>query len=203
MHLVVVELRVENEIAHALHAIRLNPLPLEVAGVLDLELGSDERVIVDLLADTDGLEQSSQRNFLPSRDFRRSSPTVGAVRCSAAARTGAAWSGWMLVVFASSSAESSCSQSRLDHRCFGARVHARARRQCAQTPQRVVLPHRESELRARCEEPIRLVDAASDEIVDQHADVGSLAAQNDGRLSPVCASAALMPATSPCPAASS
>ncbi len=47
----------------------------------------------------------------------------------------------------------------------------------------VVLPHRETELGARGEEPIRLVHATGDEIVDQHPDVRSLAAE-DHRLEP-------------------
>ena len=54
----------------------------------------------------------------------------------------------------------------------------------------------------RGEQPVGLLGAEGDQVVDQHADVG-LRAGEDERLLPRRKSAALMPATRPCAAASS
>ena len=45
--------------------------------------------------------------------------------------------------------------------------------------QRVVLPHGEPKLRARGEESVGLIDAACDEVVDEHADVRTFAPQDE------------------------
>src|SRR6185312_17479749 len=70
-------------------------------------------------------------------------------------------------------------QPSLDDHALGIAVQRRAHGDRSQAAQRVVLSHRESELGPRGEESIRLIDAARHEIVDQHADVRCLAAQND------------------------
>ena len=48
----------------------------------------------------------------------------------------------------------------------------------AESRKRVVLPHRESEFAAGREQPIRLVDTARDQVVDEHTDVARFATED-------------------------
>ena len=67
----------------------------------------------------------------------------------------------------------------------------------------VVGPQQQAVLRPAGEHAIRLVDAARDQVVDHHADVGLIAAAAPAALAPRSASAAFAPAMSPWAAASS
>ena len=67
----------------------------------------------------------------------------------------------------------------------------------------VVLAQQQAVLGARGMQPVRLDGRLGDQVVDQHADVGLVAPQDERRRRHVACSAALMPAMMPCAAASS
>ena len=78
-----------------------------------------------------------------------------------------------------------------------------ALRQRQQPPESVVLAKQQPVLGARSEQPVRLVHPAGHQIVDQHADEGLVPPNTDRAPRSSARAAALSPATTPWPAASS
>ena len=69
MHLLVRQLRIEGEIAHALQPVGLIALTREIALVLDLEIGSGCRIVRHIVPHSDGIEQVAQGHILPLREL--------------------------------------------------------------------------------------------------------------------------------------
>ena len=65
--------------------------------------------------------------------------------------------------------------ARVDTRPFGVTVDPLCKPYRRETVQRVVLSHGKTKLRARGEESVGLIHSARDEVVHEHADIGTLA----------------------------
>ena len=157
-------------------------LALEVARVLELELRASPPRRREVAADADGA-RTDRAATRPAASRPRRSHRVRERRAARAARAAAPPApGGSLVASASASRLVFRREPRVDDGAARARRSTpsveRDRREPAE---RVVLAHREAKLRARREQPIRLVDAARHEIVDQHADVRRLATEDHGR----------------------
>ena len=69
MHLCVLQLRVQRKPTHATHAVGLCSLPLEVAGVFDLQVGRNDCLIVEIFTGSDSAEQRPERYVLATRNI--------------------------------------------------------------------------------------------------------------------------------------
>ena len=211
----VVQVRWQRGLLVAALAVDLVLLPLDVAGVLgahfDLRADLRRQTIVDVGIEPDGppfrradhFEQRRVVHFRPAQQLeavtvaRRAAP-------SARARGHSAETSRRLHARALSRATSRSDSSCLLLEQRPALVVdqpelAPGRRE----PQiRVVLTQQQPVLGAAREHAVGLARAARDEVIDEHAEVGLAALRHPGVAALHC-SAALMPATRPCAAASS
>jgi hypothetical protein len=144
-HLAVLEIRSEGEIAHTAHPIRLCSLTLEISGVLDLEIRSDEGFAIDIGAGIYSLQQCFKRDLLTSSD-------IDDPRGLRKAGTASSRKNRRRLIWAYT--DSLCQlcgsvfllQSCLNGVAFDGGVQTQRETMSAEASKRVILPHRQPEL---------------------------------------------------------
>src|ERR1700681_2496489 len=159
-HFRIIQIRVENKIAHPAHSITLRSLAFEVSRVLDLEVGSHECFSVVVVPRACGLQQVAKLNVVASHEV----DYFHGVSDRSATGGGKNWR-CLVGAYARRLGESQCGilvlQSPVDDRLLQLGVNAELLADCSETSKCVVLPDCQPKLRAGREKSVRLVHSTS------------------------------------------